>query len=90
MKTAMWFIVAVALMSIGVLESASLSVEDFNRGSTSPAPTYERSLHQVLSIGLVGEAVAAKIIHKGRETVMQTGNEQFLAPSDVVIHRVKE
>ena len=90
MKATIWFIVAIALMSIGVLESASSSVEDFNRYSASPALKYERSLQQVLSIGLVGEAVAAKIIHKGRDTVMQAGNEKFLAPSDVLLQRIKD
>ena len=78
----LFFMIAVGLIWVGVLESASSSVEDFRRYSDDNVLDHGHgSIQRVLAVGLVGDLVVSKIISDGRETVITEGNEEFSLPS---------
>jgi len=82
MRVIVYFIVAIGLIWVGVLESASSSVEDFRRYSDDHVlDDRTRSIQRVLAVGLVGDLVVSKIISDGRDTVITEGNEEFSLPS---------
>jgi len=84
MRIIVYSIVAIALIWIGVFESASLSVADFNRDPADASSERQIPLQRLLAVGLVGEAVISKIANNGRHTVISEGNERFLVPNDVL------
>jgi hypothetical protein len=84
MRIIVYCIVAIGLIWIGVLESASSSVKDFNRISGNKVVDDGRfSIQRVLAVGLVGDLVVSKIISDGRDTVIIEGNEEFSLPIPV-------
>tara|TARA_B110001450_G_C17562131_1_gene457183 strand:- start:608 stop:880 length:273 start_codon:yes stop_codon:yes gene_type:complete len=85
MRVILYFIIAIGLIGVGVFESASMSADDFKRRANNEAVVNERSIRSILALGSVGSLIALKIISDGRQTVMQKGNERFLAPGEVLI-----
>jgi hypothetical protein len=84
----LFFMIAVGLIWVGVLESAFLSADDFKRRANNEALEQQRSIQSILALGSVGSLVASKIISDGRETVIFEGNEKFLALDEVLIKSV--
>ena len=85
MRVILYFIIAIGLIGVGVFESASMSADDFKRRANNEAVVNERSIRSILALGSVGSLIALKIISDGRQTVMQKGNQRFLAPGEVLI-----
>ena len=85
MRVILYFIIAIGLIGVGVFESASMSADDFKRRANNEAEVNQRSIRSILALGSVGSLIALKIISDGRQTVMQKGNERFLAPGEVLI-----
>ncbi|ETN92853.1 hypothetical protein U062_00735 [Gammaproteobacteria bacterium MOLA455] len=85
MRFVVYFIIAIGFVWIGVLESASSSVKDFNRHANTEALESQRSIRRVLAVGFVGDRVVSKIVSNGRQTVLSKGNEKFLAPDASVL-----
>jgi hypothetical protein len=84
MRVILYFIAAIGLIWVGVLESASSSVEDFKRYSDAHVLNHGHgSMQRVLAVGLVGDLVVSKIISDGRDTVIIDGNEEFSLPSPI-------
>lgn len=84
MRILVYFMVAIGLIWIGVLESASSSVKDFKRHANTEALESQRSIHRVIAVGFVGDRVVSKIVSNGRQTVLSKGNEKFLVPDPAV------
>jgi hypothetical protein len=83
MRVILLFIVAIGLIWVGVLESATSSVKDFKQHSNGEALENQRSIRRVFAVGLVGDLVVKKIISDGRHTIIIKGNEKFLTPDEV-------
>ena len=85
MRVILYFIAAIGLIWVGVLESASSSVEDFKRYSDAHILDHGHgSIQRVLAVGLVGDLVVSKIISDGRDTVIIEANEEFSLPIPVL------
>ena len=80
MRVVVYFFVAIGLIWIGVLESASSSVKSFNQHGNAEVLENQRSINRILAVGFVGDRMVSKIISDGRQTVLSKGNEKFLEP----------
>ena len=84
MRVVVYFVVAIGLIWIGVLESASSSVKSFNQHGNAEVLENQRSIHRILAVGFVGDRVVSKIISNGSHPVVSKSNEKFLGASDHV------
>ena len=83
MRVVVYFIVAIGLIWIGVLESGASSVNDFKHHASEKNLDKQSSIRRLLSVGFVGDLVVKKKISDGRGTIISKGNEHFLAPGEV-------
>ena len=83
MRVVVYFIVAIGLIWIGVLESGASSVNDFKHHARGKTLDKQSSIRRFLSVGFVGDLVVKKIISDGRGTIILKDNENFLAPGEV-------
>ncbi|MDB9805155.1 hypothetical protein OAC12_03365 [Porticoccaceae bacterium] len=73
----MYFIVAIGLIWIGALESASSSVRSFNQHGNAEFLENQRSIHRILAVGFVGGRVVSKIVSNDSHVAVPNGNEKF-------------
>jgi len=84
MRSIVNFMVAFGLIWVGVLESATSSVEDFRQDLDDGDVEPERSVKRILAVGLVGSSIVSSIIINGRQTVILEGHEKFLDPNPML------
>lgn len=77
MRVVVYFIVAIGLIWIGVLESASSSVRSFNQHGNAEFLESQRSIHRILAVGFVGGRVVSKVVSNDSHVAVPNGNEKF-------------
>ena len=73
MRVVVYFIVAIGLIWIGVLESATSSVKSFDQHGNAEFLENQRSTHRILAVGFVGSRVVSKIV----TNAVSNANEKF-------------
>jgi hypothetical protein len=84
MRSIVYFMVAFGLIWVGVLESATSSVDDFRHRPDGGDVEHQGSVKRILAVGLVGSLVVSSIITKGRQTVVPEGHEKFSESNQVL------
>ena len=77
MRVVVYFIVAIGLIWIGVLESATSSVKSFNQHGNADFLENQRSTHRILAVGFVGSRVVSKIVTNESHVAVSNANEKF-------------
>ena len=88
MRSIVYFMVAFGLIWVGVLESATSSVDDFRHRPDGGDVEHQGSVERILAVGLVGNLVVTSIITNGRQTVIAEGHETFSEPNQVLYRSV--
>jgi hypothetical protein len=77
MRVVVYFIVAIGLVWIGVLESASSSVKRFNQHGNAEFLENQQSIRRILAVGFVGGRVVSKIVSNDSHVAVPNGDEKF-------------
>jgi hypothetical protein len=89
MRSIVYFMVAFGLIWVGVLESATSSVDDFPHRPDGGDVEHQGSVERILAVGLVGNLVVKSIITNGRRTVIAEGHETFSESNQVLSRSVE-
>ena len=78
MRILVYFMVAIGLIWIGVLESAMSSVKSFNQHGNAEFLESQQSIHRILAVGFVGGRVVSKVVSNDSHVASLNGNETSL------------
>ena len=76
--------VAIGLIWVGVLETASSSAKSFKQYCNAETLESQRSIHRALAVGFIGGRVVSKIISNPSHIVEPNGSEKCIGPNDHV------
>ena len=76
--------VAIGLIWVGVLETASSSAKSFKQYCNAETLESQRSIHRALAVGFIGGRVVSKIISNPSHIVEPNGSEKCIGPNSHV------